>query len=109
MGLRPDVVMMDLQMPDMSGIEVTRHLTVEAPGVRVLVLTMLEDDESVLAAMRAGAHGYIVKGADGQRILAAVRAVADGQAVFGPDVAARVLGVLATTRRAVARSAPSQR
>ncbi|HEU4423542.1 MAG TPA: response regulator transcription factor [Pilimelia sp.] len=91
---RPDVVLMDLHMPGVSGVETTRRLTAEAPGVRVLVLTMFDDDESVLAAMRAGARGYLVKGSTGERIVGAVRAVAAGEAVFGADVATRVLDKL---------------
>jgi DNA-binding NarL/FixJ family response regulator len=97
-GLRPDVVLMDLHMPTLNGVEATRRLAVEAPRVSVLVLTMF-DNESVHAAMRAGARGYLVKGAAGERILGAVRAVAAGEAVFGADVAARVLGALAEDRR----------
>jgi DNA-binding NarL/FixJ family response regulator len=95
----PDVVLMDLHMPGTNGIEATRLLRQQAAGLRILVVTMHEDDETVLAAMRAGAHGYLVKGAGGAQIVAAVRAVADGQAVFGTDVADRVLGVLAATGR----------
>jgi DNA-binding NarL/FixJ family response regulator len=92
---RPDVVLMDLHMPGIGGVEATRRLAADAPEVRVLVLTMFEDDESVLAAMRAGARGYLVKGSAGDRIVGAVRSVAAGEAVFGADVAARVLSVLA--------------
>src|SRR4051794_41615551 len=84
---------MDLHMPTVNGVEATRRLAVEAPGVSVLVLTMFDDDESVLAAMRAGARGYLVKGAAGERILGAVRAVAAGEGGFragGPPPALRV-------------------
>jgi DNA-binding NarL/FixJ family response regulator len=95
--LQPDVVLMDLHMPEVNGIEATRLLAAQAPSVRVLVLTMLDDPDSVMAALRAGARGYLVKGAAGDQILGTIRAVAEGQAVFGADIAGGVLGVLAAS------------
>lgn len=91
---RPDVVVMDLKMPDLDGISATRALRRAAPEAAVLVLTMFEDDESVFAAMRAGARGYLLKGAAQDEIVRAIRAVAAGEAIFGPGVARRVLDML---------------
>jgi len=90
--MRPDVAVLDLQMPDLDGFAATRELARSAPDVAVLVLTMFEDDDSVFAAMRAGARGYLVKGAEQEEIARAIRAVAAGEAIFGPGVARRVLG-----------------
>jgi DNA-binding NarL/FixJ family response regulator len=103
--LQPDVVLMDLHMPGVGGVAATRRLAEENPHVAVLVLTMLDDDESIHAAMHAGARGYLVKGSSGERILDAVRAVAEGEAVFGAAVAGRVLRLLSAERRA-ARQGP---
>src|SRR4051794_7021199 len=89
--LRPDVVVMDVQMPSMNGVEATGRLCAALPGVAVLVLTMFEDDETVLSAIRAGARGYLLKGAGQEQIEAAVRGVASGQLVVGPTVAARLV------------------
>lgn len=91
---RPDVAVLDLQMPDLDGIAATKEITRAAPGVAVLVLTMFADDDSVFAAMRAGARGYLVKGAEQDEIARAIRAVAAGEAIFGPAVAHRVLAFL---------------
>jgi DNA-binding NarL/FixJ family response regulator len=101
----PDVVLMDLNMEGTGGVEATRMIVERAPGTAVLVLTMYEDRDSISAALRAGARGYLVKGASGDRIIRAVRAVADGEAVFGQGVAAEVLGRLVDDPR-VARSGP---
>lgn len=84
-----DVVVMDVRMPRLDGIAATRAV-VEA-GARVLMLTMFEDDETVLAAVRAGASGYLVKGADAEQVVSALTAVAAGHAVFGPSLAGRIL------------------
>jgi DNA-binding NarL/FixJ family response regulator len=88
--LTPDVVIMDLQLPHLHGTEATRQIVARQPAVAVLVLTMFEDDDTVFAAIRAGAIGYLVKGADGADILAAVRAAAAGQPVFGAALAGRL-------------------
>lgn len=91
---RPDVVLMDLNLPGTSGLEATRRIAKASPGSVVLVLSMLDDDESVLAAMRAGARGYVLKGAGQEELLAAIRSVAAGGAVFGAAVAGRMLAAL---------------
>ena len=93
-ALNPDVVLMDLSMPGVGGVEATRRIVADAPATAVLVVTMLDDDEAVFAAMRAGARGYVVKGQDTDDVLRAIRSVARGDAVFGPAVAGRVLSYL---------------
>jgi DNA-binding NarL/FixJ family response regulator len=90
--LRPDVVVTDLRMPDLDGIEVTRALLADQPSLPVLVLTMHDDDESVYGAMRAGARGYLLKGADSTELVATIRALAAGGTAFGPAVAQRIVG-----------------
>jgi DNA-binding NarL/FixJ family response regulator len=96
----PDVAVLDLSMPDGDGLWVSGQLQAAGLGTRVLILTMAGEDESVLAALRAGAHGYVVKGAGPDEIVAAVRAVAHGEAVFGAGIAARMLQHFARTATA---------
>jgi DNA-binding NarL/FixJ family response regulator len=90
--LHPDVVVTDLRMPDLSGIEVTAALHAENPGLPVLVLTMHDDDESVYGAMRAGARGYLLKGADSTQLVSTLQTLASGGTAFGPAVARRIVG-----------------
>ena len=96
--LRPDVVVMDIQMPGMTGIEATREIARVAPEVAVLMLTMFEDDDSVFAAMRAGALGYVLKGAPPADMIRAIASVAAGEAIFGTGVARRALTYLTRPR-----------
>jgi DNA-binding NarL/FixJ family response regulator len=88
---RPDVVVMDLHMPEMNGIEATAALTASKEPARVLVLSMLDDDDSVFAALRAGAAGYVLKDAGQDEIVRAIEAVARGEVIFGASIAKRVL------------------
>ena len=92
---KPDVVLMDIRMPGIDGLEATRRIRESASGVAVLVLTMFDDDDTVFGAMRAGAQGYLLKGADQAEIDRGIRAVVAGEAIFSPGVAQRVLGYFA--------------
>lgn len=94
-SLQPDVVLMDIKMPGINGIDATRQIVTTSPHIRVLVVTMFQDDGSVFAAMRAGARGYILKDATKDEILRAIRAVDNGEAIFSPAVASRVLAYFA--------------
>ncbi|WP_433056983.1 response regulator [Dactylosporangium sp. CS-033363] len=93
--LQPDVVLLDLVMPGMGGIAATERIAAAMPHVRVLVLSMADDDDSVFAAVRAGARGYVLKGARRVEIIRSIRVVADGEAIFGPAIATRLMGFFA--------------
>jgi DNA-binding NarL/FixJ family response regulator len=100
---QPDVVLMDLQMPEGNGLAATRELARTCPSVRVLVVTLFEDDESIFTAMRAGARGYILKDADEEDMMRAIRAVGEGEAIFSPAIAARLIDYFAASRTQVAQ------
>ncbi|MEJ2599428.1 MAG: response regulator transcription factor [Anaerolineales bacterium] len=100
-SLHPDLILMDLQMPDGSGLSATRQITVTSPDVRVLVVTLFEDDESVFAALQAGARGYILKDAEEDEMLRAIRAVGDGEAIFSPAIATRLMDFFTSSKAAL--------
>ena len=89
--LKPDVILMDIQMPDLNGIEATQCILKAQPDVGIIIVTMLEDDDSLFSAMQAGARGYVLKGADKAEMIKSIRAVAEGDAIFGPAIASRLL------------------
>ena len=103
--LKPHVVLMDIKMPGLNGIEATREILRANPRVGVLMLTMFEDDDSVFAAMRAGAKGYLLKDSGGEEVVYAIRAVSSGEAVFGSGVAERIIGFFSGPRPATPQRA----
>ena len=103
--LQPDVILMDLRMPDGNGIEATRRIYRTSPQIGILVLTVFEDDASVFPAIRAGARGYLLKDTQQDELLRAIRTVAQGGAIFSPGIAQRVLGYLSAPQPVVAGAA----
>lgn len=106
-SLAPDVILMDLQMPDLSGIEATRRILAAQPEQRILVVTLFQDDDSVFLALQAGARGYVLKDTEDDDLIAAIRAVAGGAAIFSPAVATRVLTLFSAPRPARVEAFPT--
>jgi DNA-binding NarL/FixJ family response regulator len=98
--LQPDIILMDIKMPGVNGVEATRRVLHTSPHIGILVVTMFDDDESVFAAMRAGARGYLLKDADLDELVRAISAVHRGEAIFSPPIARRMVQYFAATRSA---------
>jgi DNA-binding NarL/FixJ family response regulator len=97
-ALEPDVVLLDLQMPDGGGLGAIRELAIRRADIRILVVTLFDDDESVFAALKAGARGYVLKDADETEMIRAITAVAQGEAIFSPAIAARLMDYFTATK-----------
>jgi DNA-binding NarL/FixJ family response regulator len=98
---QPDLVLMDLQMPEGSGLVATREISKASPNIHILIVTLFEDDESIFTALRAGARGYILKDAEEEEMMRAIRAVGEGEAIFSPAIAARLMDYFSATRSLV--------
>jgi len=100
LALQPDIILMDLQMPEGGGMSAIRQLAAQRPDTRILVVTLFDDDESVFTALKAGARGYVLKDADEAEMIRAIEAVAQGEAIFSPAIAARLMDYFTVTRTA---------
>jgi DNA-binding NarL/FixJ family response regulator len=107
LDLLPDVVLMDLQLPGQSGISAIREIIASSPTTKILVVTLFQDDDSVFAALRAGARGYILKDADEEEMIRAIRSIAAGESLFSPAIATRVLAFFAKSRPVAPQIFPS--
>jgi DNA-binding NarL/FixJ family response regulator len=101
--LHPDVILLDLKMPGKTGFEAARAIRASSPHIHILVVTLFEDDESIFAALRAGAQGYVLKDTSAEEMLRAIQAVASGEAIFSPGVASRMISFFASSRQELPR------
>jgi DNA-binding NarL/FixJ family response regulator len=105
-ALQPDVILMDIKMPGLNGIAATREILAGSPRIGILILTMFEDDDSVFAAMRAGARGYLLKAASQEELVRAIQGVSNGEAIFGPGIARHLISFFASSNAAATAAPP---